>query len=181
MSGTQVAERPVGHRTRFLSALLAVVLLSVPGCLYTFQAGAGLPSHVRTIAVVPFENETDRFDLAQQIHEAIFQEVPRAFGVRTASEEDADAIIRGTVRRYAVDAPSYRSAPGGGAQVLERAVAISMEIQVVDQTRQMILWENRSLSVRGQFLEGQELEEVGRDLAIEQIVRDIINGLQSNW
>ena len=45
----------------------------------------------------------------------------------------------------------------------------------------MILWENRSLTARGQFQEGQELEEDGRNLAIEQIVRDIINGLQSNW
>ena len=164
-----------------LMAALLLLVLGVPGCLYTFRAGAGLPAHVRTLAVVPFDNDTDRFDLAQEIHEAILREVPRAFGVRVASEEDADAIIRGTVRRYSVDAPSYRSDPRGGAQVLERAVSISMEIQVVDQTQRMILWENRSLSVRGQFLENSELEEVGRELAIEQIVRDIINGLQSNW
>jgi outer membrane lipopolysaccharide assembly protein LptE/RlpB len=176
--------RPTGHGRRGTSLLLAAVtavLLLATGCNYTFRAGAGLPSHVRTIAVLPLENESDRFDLAQQIHEAIQQEVPRAFGVRIASEENADAIIRGTVRRYAVDAGSYRSAPGGGAEVLERSVTVSLEIQVIDQRERMILWENRSLSARGQFQEGQELEEDGRNLAIEQIVRDIINGLQSNW
>ena len=117
---------------RFLFAALAGVLLLATGCNYTFRAGAGLPSHVRTIAVLPLENESDRFALAQQIHEAIQQEVPRAFGVRIASEENADAIIRGTVRRYAVDAGSYRSAPGGGAEVLERSVTVSLEIQVID-------------------------------------------------
>jgi hypothetical protein len=164
---------------RFSVVLLAGML--IPGCNYTFRAGAGLPSHVRTIAVLPLENESDRFDVAQQIYDAIQQEVPRAFGVRVAAEENADAIIRGVVRRYAVDAGSYRSAPGGGAEVLERAVSVTVEIQVIDQRERMILWENRSLSTRGVFIEGQELEEQGRDLAIEQIVRDIINGLQSNW
>ncbi len=161
--------------------VLLVVALALAGCNYTFRAGAGLPSHVRTIAVAPLDNESDRFDLPQQIHDAIQQEVPRAFGVRIAAEENADALIRGVVRRYAVDAGSYRSAPGGGAEVLERAVSITVEIQVIDRVEQMILWENRSLSTRGVFIEGQELEEQGRELAIEQIVRDIINGLQSNW
>jgi hypothetical protein len=166
------------------SAVVAVGILVVmlaSGCNYTFRAGAGLPGHVRTLAVLPLENESDRFDLAQEIYEAILRDVPRAFGVRTASEENADAIIRGTVRRYTVDAGSYRSAPGGGAEVLERSVSISLEIQVVDRVERMILWENRSLTVRGQFIEGAELEETGRELAIEQIVRDIVNGLQSNW
>jgi hypothetical protein len=162
---------------------LAVLLLGVvgTGCNYTLRAGAGLPSHVQTLAVVPLENDSDRFDLAQEIFEAIQQEVPRAFGVRIAAEESADVLIRGRIRSYNVDAGSYRSSPGGGAEVLERSVAISLEIQVVDQVERMILWENGSLSVRGQFVDGSELEEDGRALAIEQIVRDIINGLQSNW
>ncbi len=161
--------------------LLLLGLLLLPGCLYTFRAGAGLPSHVRTLAISPLENQTDRFDLAQEIEEAILQQVPRAFGVRVASEDQADAVIRGTVRRYQVDAPSYRSAPGGGAQVVERAVNIGVEIQIVDIRERMILWENRSLNARGQYLDASELEETGRTLAIEQLVRDIINGIQSNW
>lgn len=176
--------KPPPHRSRRVPGALLVLLVLLPslaGCLYTFRAGAGLPSHIRTLAVVPFENQTDRFDLAQEIEEAILQQVPRAFGVRAAGQDVADAVIRGTVRRYQVDAPSYRSAPGGGAQVLERAVNIAIEVQVVDQTQRVILWENRALSARGQYLEESELEEDGRSLAIEQIVRDIINGLQSNW
>ncbi len=173
-----------GRRGRIPRGLVGLGLLLVfltTGCIYTFRAGAGLPGHVRTLAVLPLDNESDRFDLAQEIYEAILRDVPRAFGVRTASEENADAIIRGTVRRYSVDAGSYRSAPGGGAEVLERSVSISLEIQVVDRVERMILWENRALTARGQFIEGAEVEETGRNLAIEQIVRDIVNGLQSNW
>jgi hypothetical protein len=151
------------------------------GCLYSFQAGAGLPAHVRTVAVVPFDNNSDRFDLAQEVYEAILRDVPRAFGVRVGAEDSADVVIRGVVRRYSVDAPSYRPSPGGGAEVLERAVNIGVEIQVLDMVERTILWENRSLTTRGVFLEGTEREEDGRILAVEQIVRDLINGLQTNW
>jgi hypothetical protein len=169
------------RRAWFRVPVVLVAGMLAVGCNYTFRAGSGLPAHVRTLAVAPLENESDRFDVAQQIYDAIQQDIPRAFGVSVAAEENADAVIRGVVRRYTVDAGSYRSAPNGGAEVLERAVSITLEIQVIDQRERMILWENRSLSTRGVFIEGQELEEQGRELAIEQIVRDIVNGLQSNW
>jgi TolB-like protein len=167
--------------SRWMGLPILLLLVALPGCLYSFQAGAGLPSHVRTVAVVPFDNNSDRFDLAQEIYEAVLRDVPRAFGVRVGAEDSADVVIRGVVRRYNVDAPSYRPSPSGGAEVLERAVNIGVEIQVLDMVERTILWENRSLTARGVFLEGTEQEEDGRVLAVEQIVRDLINGLQTNW
>jgi hypothetical protein len=174
-SGLPVA-RPLG----FLWGLLVVALV-VPGCNYTFQAGSGFPPHVRTLAVEQFDNETDRFEVSQELYEQILDEIPRSFGLSTAGEEHADAIIRGTVRRYSVDAPSYRPGQGGAAEVVERQVVIGVEVQVIDRVNNIILWENTSLSERGEYLEASELEENGRELAIERIVRAIVNGLQSNW
>lgn len=170
--------------TRFAEAVLLLgVGLAVPtGCLYTFQAGAGLPSHVRTLAVVPFENDTGRFELTQEIQELLIQELPRTFGVTVAGEEYADAIVRGTVRSYRVDAPSFRpGAEPDRTQVIERQVTIMVEVQVVDRVGNLILWENRSLSARGEYLEDSELEEDGRQKAITRIAQAVIDGLQSNW
>lgn len=161
-------------------ALLAV-FAGLWGCNYTFQAGSGFPPHVRTLAVEQFDNETDRFEVSQEIYEQILQELPRSFGLTTAGEESADAIIRGAVRRYSVDAPSYRTGQDGGAQVVERQVVIGIEVQVIDRVNNVILWENNSLSERGEYLEASELEENGRELAVERLVRAIVNGLQSNW
>ncbi len=162
--------------------LLISLAIGVAGCNYTFQAGAGLPSHVRTLAIVPFENETGRFELPQELNEALLNRIPRAFGVRNASEANADAIIRGTVRRYNVEAPSYRAGAGGDrTEVLERQVNIAVEIQVIDRTRNVILWENTALVGRGEYLEASQFEEDGRRLAIDRIVQGVIDGLQSNW
>jgi hypothetical protein len=153
------------------------------GCNYTFQAGAGLPGHVRTLAVIPFENETERFELTDELHQRLVEQLPRSFGVRTGGEEFAEAVIRGRILRYDVDTPSYRPDPAGGlgAQIIERQVRLTIEVQIVDQVNNLILWENSGLAERGEFLEESQFEEDGRELAITRIVQAIIDGLQSNW
>lgn len=158
--------------------VLALVLLY--GCNYSFRAGSGFPSHVQTIAILPFENETDRFELTQEVHEALLRELPGALGIRAAGEEVADAVLRGTVRRYAVGAPLYRSGSEGTAEVVERQVSIGLSVEIVDVRENVILWEDRSLSAQGQYLEAQ-VEDVGRVEAIELIVQRIVDGAQSNW
>ncbi len=180
MSGIPVRRRP---ERRAVPGVLALVglLWALTGCNYTFQAGSGFPPHVRTVAVETFDNETDRFEVSQELYEKLLDEIPRSFGLTSAGEEFADAIVRGSVRRYSVDAPSYRTGQDGNPQVVERQVVIGIEVQVIDRVNNMILWENNSLSERGEYLEASELEETGRELAIERLVRAIVNGLQSNW
>lgn len=162
---------------------LLLVLVTLPGCfIYTFQAGSGFPSHVRTLAVVPFENDTPRFELSQEMHAILLEELPGAFGLRTGGEEFADAIVRGTVRRYTVEAPSYRpNEAGDRSEVVERQVVIAFDVQVVDLIENVILWESSSLTARGEFLEATEEEEAGRRLALERAVQSIVDGMQSNW
>ena len=52
---------------RRLVALVAVAF-SLGGCLYGF-AGGGLPSHIKTVAVLPFENETPAAGLQRELWE----------------------------------------------------------------------------------------------------------------
>jgi hypothetical protein len=163
-------------------AIPVLLFLVLGGCFYTFQAGAGLPTHVRTLAVVPFDNDTDRFEVAQELHQILVERLPQQFGVRTAGEEHADAVVRGTIRNYSVDAPSFRPAEDGrGAQVLERQVAITVHIEVVDLVNNIILWDNSGLSARGEFEEASQIEEDGRRVAMDRLVQSVIDGIQSNW
>ena len=168
---------------RGIPSLLLAMILILPGCLpYTFQAGSGFPSHVRTLAVIPFENDTPRFELSQEIHELLLAELPRAFGLRTAGEEFADAVVRGTVRRYTVEAPSYRPTEAGDrSEVVERQVIVLLEVQVVDLVDNVVLWESTSLTVRGEYLEASQDEDAGRLLALTRAVQSIVDGMQSNW
>ncbi len=170
------------RRTGAAAAIFVFLALVLGGCNYTFQAGAGLPPHIQTLAVIPFENETSRFELTQELHNVLLDELPQKFGVRTGSEEYADAIVRGSIRNYSVDAPSYRaSADRQSAEVLERQVTITVRIEIVDRENNMILWDNSSLSARGEYVEASEVEEDGRRVAINRLVQDVVDGIQSNW
>ena len=53
---------------RYATLVLAV---SLSGCMYSFRAGSFPPEHIRTIAIVPFENDTDRFELSAELYERL--------------------------------------------------------------------------------------------------------------
>lgn len=184
-SGNPVADLPSrsgAPRGRWgVGLLLGLLLLSTSGCLYTFQAGTGFPAHIRTLAVIPFENETTRFELTQELHQVLLEELPRALGIRPSSEEVADAVVRGTITSYNSSSPLYSpGVGGGGAQVELRQVTVSVFVEIIDRVDNVILWDSRSVSGRGEFLES-EVEDVGRAEAIEQLVQQIVDGAQSNW
>ncbi len=169
---------PVRQTIRVFALLLTATL---SGCNYSFRGGS-FPDHIRTMAILPFDNETTRFELTQEIHQFLLQEVPRGLGVNQGGEENADAILRGTVRRYSLDAPLYRSGgTGQPAEVLQRQVTIAIEVELVDLVNNEVLWEDRALTGQGQFLESSETEDTGREEAIERIAQLIIDGAQSTW
>ena len=112
----------------------------------------------------------------------LLDELPTTFGVRTGSEEFSEAVVRGTIRQYTVQADSYRPEAGGNqTQVIQRQVSVSVAVQVVDLVNNLVLWENPSLSASGEFLEASGSEEDGRELALTRVVQGVIDGLQSNW
>lgn len=178
-SGTRPARASLVGRLAPL--LLVGGLLAASGCSYSFQAGAGFPDYVRTVAVLPFENETNRFELTDELHQQLRQELPRALGVNSAGEEVADAIVRGVITGYDVSTPSFRSGSGGRAEVLQREVSVRVQVQIVDLQEGLILWEDQGVSARGQYLEASETEEVARQEAIDLLVQAIVDGAQSNW
>src|SRR6185437_12664901 len=74
------------------------LFLAAPGCLYGFHGG-GLPSHVHTIAVIPFDNQTPVADIQREISDSLRVRLISRLGLREASEARASAVVRGTIRR----------------------------------------------------------------------------------
>ncbi|HIF08150.1 MAG TPA: hypothetical protein EYQ64_14800 [Gemmatimonadetes bacterium] len=183
VAGRNVARRHNANRKvkSCCSGFLAlIVVLAIEGCVYSFRSGS-FPDHIRTVAILPFDNDTNRFELTQEIHDQLLRELPRSLGVTNAGEEVADAVIQGRISRYDLTAPLFR--PGqqdDRVDVLQRQVNIRVEVELIDLVENVILWDDRGLSTQGQYLEG-ESEEVGRAEAIELLVQRIVDGAQSNW
>jgi hypothetical protein len=160
------------------ASLLAAVALS--GCLYHFRGG-NFPEHIRTLSIDPIVNDTPRLELTGELQEQILKDVPRSLGVKVASAGDADAVVRVRITSYQVTTPNYRPGVADRADVLQRQVTITAQVQIVDQVNSEVYWENTSLRGDGQFLEQGESEDVGRTAAIQRLVQAIVDGAQSNW
>ena len=137
---------------------------------------------MKTVAIIPFENTTNRPELTDEIFQGLLREFPRSQGLQPAGEDVADAVVRGTIKQYQLSTPSYRAGAAGEIpQVLQRQVTIVLEVEIHNLVDNVVLWESLNVSGRGEYLEETETEEVGRALAIELIIQQIVDGAQSNW
>lgn len=154
-------------------------LLAGVGCIYGF-AGGGLPSHIRTVAIIPIDNLTAEPALTQESTEAIRDALEGRLGLRLSAEESADAIVRGSVLSYEPDIPlSFRQNVAGRVDVTLRRVQITLQVEIFDQREQRMLWERSRLVVDGEYEPPNEAE--GREKALEKLVNDIVDGAQSQW
>ena len=162
------------------SALVVVVgSLAAGGCLYGF-AGGGLPGHISTVAILPFDNQTPEPSLTQEASEAIREAMEQRLGLRASSEATADAVVRGAILRYTADIPlSFQGGRAGNVSVTRRRVQISVRVEIYDQREGRVLWERASLQVDGEYRPPEQ--EEGRRLAWEKLVTDIVDGAQSQW
>lgn len=157
--------------------VLSVLVLT--GCLYSLSGGGGLPRHIRTVAVIPFENETPNPEVAGELHLALRRTLGDRLGLREAPESRASAIVTGTIRKYEPDVPVGFSANPALATTARRRVQVVVDVKIVDQTTGKTLFERAGLQAEGEYAE--RAEPAGRKQALERIVNDIIEGAQSQW
>jgi hypothetical protein len=162
----------------FLASLSA---LALGGCLYGF-AGGGLPPNIKTVAVLPFDNQTPEPTLTQEIAVAVREAVEGRLGLRQASERQADAVVRGTITRYEPDIPvayTGEQQNGGRVTVTRRQLQISVSVEILDQNGGKPLWQRSGLLLKGDYDPGQEAD--GRRKALDELVTNIVEGAQSQW
>ena len=160
--------------------LLPILLLgSLGGCLYGF-AGGGLPPSIKTVALLPFDNQTAEPTLTQEVGVRVREAVESRLGLRQASESQADAIVRGTIVRYEPDLPvQYTGGDNRTVNVTRRLVQITVTVEIVDQKQGKPIWQRSGLVVDGEYDPGQE--QSGRQKALDKLVTNIVEGAQSQW
>ena len=155
------------------------------GCWYGF-AGGGLPPDIKTVAIMPFDNLTTEPALTQQVNEAVKVAMEGRLGLRAAGENTADAIVRGSITRYEPDLPvAYtgggvtNSAGNQNVTVTQRALQITVNIEIYDQKAAKAIWQRSGLIVEANYDPGREQD--GRVRALDKLVTDIVDGAQSQW
>lgn len=158
--------------------LIGLSALALGGC-YGF-AGGGFPPTIKTVAVLPFDNQTPEPTLTQEISQAVREAVERRLGLRQAALSQADAVVRGSITRYEPDLPvAYTGDDSSRVTVTRRQVQITLSVEILDQKQGKPIWQRNGLVVRGDYQSGQESE--GRRKALDDLVVNIVEGAQSQW
>jgi hypothetical protein len=160
-------------------SLLPVLLLAAACIPHYGFAGGGLPPHIRTMAILPFENETPTAELPRELFDAMRRDFQPRLGVRDAPQERADALVRGIIRTYDVDIPASYTANQAVPNVSRLRLQITLDVEIVDQTSGKTIFERKGLRAEADYAERDEAG--GRRAAIRRIVNDMVEGAQSQW
>lgn len=168
------------RRAAVLRAAAAAVSLA-SACRFSpyHFAGGGLPPNIRTIAVLPFDNQTPIPELQRDLYDAMRTQLQRRLNLRDASEAKADAIVRGAIVKYDADVPIGYSADPRQATQARRQLQLVVDIAIIDQSSGRTLFERKALTVKADYAERQE--PAGRLQAVQQVITDVIEGAQSQW
>lgn len=172
-----------GARNAIAVAALTAIVASVTGCAYGFQGGGGLPPHIETVYVAPVENETSRFALSDLLTQGLLDAVSGRLGAQVASEADADAVVQARLTRYSDETMNFQAQEGEAAQVFQRRISIVASVDIVDLTgeEEQSIWSSSSVSGTGEYAPDDETEEVGVELALENLIQKVVDGAQSQW
>lgn len=139
-----------------------------------------MPPGIRTVAVLPFENLTGDATLSAEVTAAVREAVERRLGLRPAGENQADAIVRGSITRYEPDLPvAFTGRTGDQVQVTRRLVQIVVTVEIWDMKADRALWQRSGMMLEGDYETGNERQ--GRERALEKLTVNIVDGAQSQW
>ena len=175
--------RAFRNRLQVYLLLLALVpAVGTSACTYTFAGGGGLPEHIETVWVPPVENNTTQFGLTQEFTDKLLEAVRRKLGVQLAAEAEADATIVAELSRYTDQAMNFQGVEDVGAAVFQRRVSISAQVQIIDRSKNEVIWNGAGISGQGEYSPAElDGERTGQDVALDNLVQKIVDGAQSQW
>lgn len=167
-----------GMRQRFWQVGAVAICLVAAGCGYSFKPGQ-VREGLKTVAVAYFENHSTEPDVEVTLTEAVLRGLIEDRTLRIADEEVADAILYGTIRRYAYHEAFFAE----DRQAVEYRVDVDVEVQMVDRrTQEVIVQPTRVQGTGSYYLEdGPEGEQAARNQAAEMIIRGILNLVVEEW
>ncbi len=165
-----------GYWHSFLSILLCVQLGLFMGCgIYSFS-GSSIPSHIKTLAIPLFEDQTAEFGIDQQITDALIETFTKDNSLKISGPRDSDSVIRGSIVSVQDRAGQYDQQETAS----DFRLTITMKIAFEDVKKRNTLWEE-TYSHYGTYDNSATTRNDAIQEAIEKITADILNRTVSGW
>jgi len=161
---------------RFAKVIILLPCILAVGCgVYTFSSSS--LGNVKTVAIPLFGNETTESGLREPMSDRLAQAFVNDNTLNVVREQQADAILRGTIKSYRRDAHTYTQAE----VVNEYICRLSLAVEFSDRKSGKIIWEEKEISNFGVYNANTETEDDGKSKAIGKLVEDILNKTVKGW
>lgn len=159
---------------RLRAAACLAVSLAFGGC-YSFS-GTTLPAHLRTVRIDPVANKTLESALADQITQGLEEGFRSRSNLRKVNE-GGDAELICTLTDY-----SHRPLATSGATVTSYRVDLLVKVRFIDKVKGDTLYSDDRVPGYGQYaVDKGETEETGKKLAVESLVKVVLDNSVSGW
>lgn len=150
--------------------ILALIFIS---CTYSFNPS--LYSHIKSIAIPVFGNETVKYGLAETLTEKFIQAFMEDGRLRISGENEADSVLDGKIFKYENLPFIYDE--------YEKAssfkITIGIEVQFQDRVKDRIIF-SRKFEDWGYYPADGE-EEEGIERAVEKLKDKVIRKIIEGW
>jgi hypothetical protein len=170
---------------------LGALVVGGAACGYSFS-GTSLPTHIKTIAIPMFQNESLDATIASEATRGITESFVADSRLKLAREGNADCVLEGKVVGYERNVYSYSAGEVPEAYIIVVRVAVILK----DRVKNRDLWSDEGLTATATFpaVSGETVsegtsggegppqnEEDARAAAIRNLAQDILARTLEQW
>ncbi|HDY90246.1 MAG TPA: hypothetical protein ENH82_19270 [bacterium] len=146
-------------------------------CSY-YSVSGSLPSHIKTVAVPLFENETVEIDIVEGITSEVIDAIIKDGNMKVVSEFQADAIVDGTIIDIIEEADTFSK----DEQADQFKIRVLADVQFFDRKKNNVIWEEKRMEGWARFdASDVSSRELGIEEALEMLAKEIIDKTVSGW
>ena len=159
-----------------MSAIIAASTVVIGCGPYSFP-GSSIPSHIKSVAIPIFENETAEFGIKEKVTDALLENFVSENILNISDNQNADSIIRGIITRI-TDVPFTFDE---NEIVQEYRVTIYLKLVWHDQVKNNNLFDGNINGWGVYPADSPEERNEGIEKAIERLITEITNQTLSGW
>lgn len=153
----------------------ACILLSIVGCC-GYSTRSLLPSHLRTVSVMPADNITDQPGLGENLADALVDALASDRTLRQTNVGDANLVISTTVDGYSRNAASYT----GDQDISVYELVVSARVIAQDKVKDEEFYSG-TVSARTTYDPGSKTEEQAASETIARLASEIVRRILTAW
>ena len=164
--------------TRTLYLFLAGALFALAGCIYSFT-GSTLPSHLKTVEIPLFSNQSLEPNVAEDITQELNRQVTNANLLKVVAH-NGDASVSGIVTSYANSPYTFAASDQRQVSAQQYVVRITVDVVFNDNKKNEPIYKG-TVTGEGIYDAQKENEQTGKTKAIQELVQRIMQNSVQGW